>query len=565
MSDPAKRFEVWLGLGAAALSLAVLACAPRPAATPAPRIPVSPDRTAVIMAINDVYRIEGVNGGSVGGLARVRALRQELERQSPDLLLLHGGDFLFPSFASRMFRGEQMIAVMNALDGDPAAFDPRMFVVFGNHEFERSRLRDAAFLDQRIEASQFAWLGSNVSFVNGPDGEPVIAAKHLSGDALVESGGIRIGIFGVTIPTVGVDYIADMAGEQATARARTADLRARGAEVVVALTHLNAANDRALLETLGDAGPDLIIGGHDHEAVVSEVKGRWLLKADADARTATVVRLTKRGDGSLLVKPELRRLGGDSPRPDPAMLAVVNEWQSRHARAFCAEMKAAENCLEEVYGRTRSELGAEENKIRGRETTLGNWIADAAVAAFRPCGAQAAFLNAGSLRLNRDLPAQTAITRRHIEELVAYPTPLHLVKIDGATLMKVAEQSVRGWPGSGSWLQISGFAFRHDTAARTATDVTWLGPGGPRPVAPADEVLAVVGDYLVNPDIGDQDGYQMLSRDQIVTGCPIDGLDLKTLVVRALRAAEPAGIDPRIEGRICQASGGRPPCLIPPR
>ncbi len=562
MFDLSPRSEARPQLVLALAALIASSCAHAPAATP---VSSAPDRTTVILAINDVYRIEGLNRGSIGGLARVRALRQELEQQSPDLLFLHGGDFLFPSFASRMYRGEQMIAAMNVLDGDAAAFDPRMFVVFGNHEFERPRLRDAASLDERIETSQFSWLGGNVSFVNGPDGEPLIAAKNLAGTALVESGGIRVGIFGVTIPSVGVDYIKDIAGEQATARALTAELRARGAEVVVALTHLNAANDRALLEALGDAGPDLLIGGHDHEATVSEVKGRWLLKADADARTATVVRLTKRGDGSLVVKPELRRLEGDSPRPDPATLEVVNEWQTRHSRAFCAQAKAGETCLDEVYGRTRSELGAEENKIRGRETTLGNWIADAAVSAFQSCGAQVAFLNAGSLRLNRDLPAQTVITRRDIEELIAYPTPLHLVKIDGATLMKVAEQAVRGWPGSGSWLQISGFAFRHDTTARAASDVTWLLPSGPRPVRDTDEVMAVVGDYLVNPDTGDQDGYQMLNPAQIVTDCPTEGLDLKTLVIRALQAEEPAGIAPRLEGRICQASGGRPPCLIPSR
>jgi len=61
------------------------------------------DRTAVLLAINDVYRIEGLRDGTIGGLARVRALRLELEREAPDLLMLHGGDFLFPSFASRMY------------------------------------------------------------------------------------------------------------------------------------------------------------------------------------------------------------------------------------------------------------------------------------------------------------------------------------------------------------------------------------------------------------------------------------------------------------------------------
>ncbi|HQZ16404.1 MAG TPA: hypothetical protein PLD86_05965, partial [Vicinamibacteria bacterium] len=93
-----------------------------------------------LLAINDVYRIEGLQEGTIGGLARVRALRKELEREAPDLLMLHGGDFLFPSFASRMYAGAQMISVLNDLDGDSAAFDPRMFATLGNHEFDQRRL-----------------------------------------------------------------------------------------------------------------------------------------------------------------------------------------------------------------------------------------------------------------------------------------------------------------------------------------------------------------------------------------------------------------------------------------
>ena len=55
--------------------------------------------------------------------------------------------------------------------------------------------------------------------------------------------------------------------------------------MVVAVTHLNCGDDRHLLATLGGAGPDLIIGGHDHEHMAIQVGGRWVLKADADART----------------------------------------------------------------------------------------------------------------------------------------------------------------------------------------------------------------------------------------------------------------------------------------
>jgi len=531
----------------------------------APPLPApGKDRTAVLLAINDVYRIEGLREGEIGGLARVRTLRKELEREAPDLLLLHGGDFLFPSFASRMYRGEQMISVLNDLDGDPSAFDPRMFVTFGNHEFDQRRLGDAPLLAARIEQSQFRWLGGNITFANGPDGKPLVASKNLARTAIVESGGIRIGIFGLTIPMTNVAYVADFAGEQATARELIAELRAQKAEVIVALTHLDASADRRLLESLGEAGPDIVIGGHEHEPVKIQVGGRWVLKADAGARTATIVHLTKKADGSVVVRSELRPLGGESPGKDPQVQSLVDEWQSRQQREFCASVKAGPDCLVERYGHTRTELEAEETKIRGRETSLGDWVADRMLAAFRPCGAQVAFTNSGGLRINGDLPAGGAIIRRHLEELIAYKTPLFLLKVDGATLMKVADQSVRGWPGSGSWLQVAGFAFRHDTANRSASSLTWLGGGGARPVAPGEAVLAVTADYLINSDIGDQDGYLMLNRSQVVKECAVNGTELKDLLIRDIKAAEPDGIAPRVEGRICQGAPGAP-CLALPR
>src|SRR6185295_477710 len=130
----ASRFAVLLLL---CLSGCATYQAPAPA-TPAPAAAAKPnERTAVLLAINDVYRIEGVDGGTIGSISRVRSLRQRLEREHPDLLMLHAGDLLFPSLLSRTFNGEQMIDVLNDLDGDPAGFDERMFAVFGNHEFDK--------------------------------------------------------------------------------------------------------------------------------------------------------------------------------------------------------------------------------------------------------------------------------------------------------------------------------------------------------------------------------------------------------------------------------------------
>lgn len=540
------------------LLLLVLAACASPGTRTPEDAPVQGRRTAVLLHVNDVYRIEGVEEGQVGGLARIRTLRRELEEKHPDLVMVHGGDFLFPSFASRMFNGQQMISVMNALDGN-SAFDDRMLVVLGNHEFEKSKLKDAGILDQRIEESQFRWLGGNVTFKNG-----TVEAPNLDRTDVIVSGGIRIGFFGVTIPTP-VDYVDRFDDPIETARELTAELRSQGAEVVVAVTHLRVEDDRRLLETLGDEGPDLVLGGHDHERMAVEVGRRKILKADADARTATVVRLSVDANGRVSVSHDFRSLEKVQVKPDPDVLQLVGDWQAKHEQQFCKQANAAPGCLGEIYGLTRTLLEAEENKIRGSETSLGDWVADRMREEMKECGAQAAFINSGSLRLNQDLSAGTRITRRHVEELFAYPTPLRLIRIDGATLQKVVENSVRHWPGSGSWLQISGMSYVHDPDARTAGNLSLLEEGRARPVRPDETILVATNDYLVDPEAGDQDGYTMLNgAQQKVEGCAAEGRDLKEIVVEALRAAGTnswnGGIAPEAEGRICQPDDRRP-CL----
>src|SRR6266446_7549778 len=94
------------------------------------------DRVTYLLSINDVYRIEGRDGGAGGGgLARLRALRAKLEEHHP-VLLLHAGDVISPSLLGQMYYGKQMIDVLNELDGEPHDYDQHMVAVLGNHEFD---------------------------------------------------------------------------------------------------------------------------------------------------------------------------------------------------------------------------------------------------------------------------------------------------------------------------------------------------------------------------------------------------------------------------------------------
>ena len=519
-------------------------------AAPAPR--VGDPGTVTILAINDAYRIEGVDGGTVGGLARLATMRRELAAADPDLIVLHAGDFLYPSLLSRSYDGQQMVDVLNRLDGDPQAFDDRLLVTFGNHEFDKAAMKHAALLDARIEESQFTWLGSGIDFAEDAQGQALVAGPNLVERRLVEANGITVGLFSITTDVKHPEYVVAFADPVETAREETAALRAAGADLVVALTHESAEEDVALLSTLGAAGPDLIIGGHEHNHMQREAGGRYVIKADADLRTAALVTVEPRQGRVPLVATTFPAIAGEDPAPDPAVAAVVQGWLQRQDAEYCAaSYKLPPGCLDAPLGKAAVPLVAEEIEIRKYETNLGDWVLDQALAALRPEGAQIAFLNAGSLRLNQTLPQGTVITRRHVDELFAYANDLRLIRVSGAMLQQMIERSVTQWDGNGWFLQIAGFAYRFDPKTGRVGDLTLLTPDGPKPIRPEDELLGVTNDFLTDPKSG-QDGYTMLTADRLV---PIKRKvpSLRDLVIEALGEAGPDGIAPQVDGRICNS------------
>ena len=417
------------------------------------------------------------------------------------MLLLHGGDVIFPSLLSREYQGQQMIDVMNLLDGDatPGRIDERMLVVFGNHEFDSESCGTPSYLQARVAESDFLWLASNVAPGRCPDGRPRLTGVNVLDARIIDVGGIRVGLFGLTIPIPHKDV--GFLDPLATATALTADLRRRGAEVVIAVTHLPKEEDERIYANLRERGLDLIVGGHEHEHMaLPPGDAPRIFKADADAATAWVITLRLGSDGRVRVEASLREMDS-AIRPDPAVAARVAQWLQRHATEFCAKQGKPPSCLAEPLATTRTPLVAEEEKIRGAETSVGDWVTDVMRAAFAACGADAAIVNAGSLRLNHDLPKDTTITRRHVEELMQFPAPLYLVELSGAQVQRAMENAI-SQPGAGRWLQVSGLAFVHDPSANPPRVARlFVGPSGARPAVdlmqhPEQRVRVVVNEYI---------------------------------------------------------------------
>jgi len=133
-----------------------------------------------LLQINDVYSTIPINGA--GGLARVATLKQRMSSGGHPVLMLLAGDFLSPSVASSVFKGEQMIATLNAAGLD--------YATLGNHEFDFG----INVLKQRMAESSFTWVVSNV--VDAKTGGAIGKAVPY---AVKTIGGLKIGFIGLCI------------------------------------------------------------------------------------------------------------------------------------------------------------------------------------------------------------------------------------------------------------------------------------------------------------------------------------------------------------------------------
>jgi len=509
-----------------------------------------------ILSINDVYRINGLYDGEVGGLARVRTLRRTLEKQYPELIVLHAGDFLFPSLLSSEYKGRQIVSVMNVLDGEENKSDERFFVTFGNHEFEKGKLKHAKILQNNINASEFQWMASNITFAKGKDNTLLIDSEKIIRSKIIEVKGVKVGIFSITTERKHPVYVESFGEPVIIAKQMSAELRKNGAQVVVALTHLKVSRDKAILKELGNEGPDLIIGGHEHEKQSHEVNGRYVLKADADAKTAILTKIAVKENGSYKVSFEFIELD-ETVKQDKVVQATVNKWFAKFDEKYCNNLQLPKGCSTQTLSFAKNTLVAEELEMRRYETNMGNWIADQTLHAFKNVSNNfelpvVAVMNAGSMRLNQNIKAGSKIKRQHIDELLPYPTNLVLIKVTGAILQQMVNHSTSDWTGNGWWLQISGFAFRHNPETGTADNLTLLTPNGPRAIKPADEIIVATTDYITTRATG-QDGFTMIKPAYLISHGP-NSYNLQKLVRAALLKNREVGIAPTVEGRICNTT-----------
>lgn len=486
--------------------------------------------TITILQLNDVYQVSPVDGGKRGGIARVGTLQKKIRLQSPNTLFLLSGDFISPSVASRLFKGKQMIAALNAAGLDIATL--------GNHEFDFG----PDVLRERMKESRFVYTVANV--FDKQTGKPFGGASQY---IIRELGGVRVAIFGlllaetasVSAPGPGVRFDDPIAVGKRLSR----ELRRQGADVIIALTHLPMRDDKRLA---AEADVDLIVGGHEHD-VLESFAGRTLItKMGSDARNlgridlnvARVAPARRSSEGearSRVSRARFKLLSADfeaipvtdAIADDPGVAAVVGEYEN--------QLNAS---LGEVIGKTSVALDARASVIRFGESNLGNFLADVYKQAV---GADCALVNSGGIRSDTTY-GPSDLTKKDILSILPFENTLVKVRLTGAHIKRLLEHGVSvAGEEDGRFPQVSGLEFIYDARRPVGSRVTGIELGG-KAVEPEKSYTMAVNAYL----LGGGDGYDFKGAEVLIK--PEEGPVEPDVVMEAIKKM--GTISPQVEGRI---------------
>ena len=397
----------------------------------------------IILQMNDVYEIGPLEGGAVAGLARVATLRNQLLEENPNVVTVLSGDFLSPSLIGtlkqegELIAGSQMVETLNALGLD--------YVTFGNHEFD---LKEADCL-KRIAEAEFTFTVANVQHrvdsatvvpfeqfgkpvpeyvlhpIEGPDGQK-----------------IRLGLIGVCLPFNKTGYV-EYEDVTTTFNEQVAAIR-DSCEVLVGITHLEMVDDLELAAQLDDV--PLLLGGHDHVNMIDTGGSCVVTKADANAKTVYVHRVsydpnTKKST----IQSELVSIDS-SIEYDPTVDAVVQKWLN-HSNSIMQTMGYQPD---EVIFTATDPLEGRESHIRNEQTNLGSLINASQLAYLQ---ADAALMNSGSIRVDDVL--EGPITQYDILRTLPFGGAVGTAEFTGALLIKTLDIGLETNRGIGGYLQIA--------------------------------------------------------------------------------------------------------------
>ena len=460
---------------AAIATVLLCACPGRPEPGP-PTGPPRPRQGSITLSVvgtNDLHGAVDRLPILAGYLANLRAARAA---DGGEVLLVDAGDMFQGTLASNLAEGAPVTAAYNLLGYDAAAI--------GNHEFDFGPAGPAVTatgphddprgaLRARAREARFPLLMANV--LEADTGKRP-RWDNVLGSVMVEKGPVIVGVIGVTteatpFTTMPANFIGlEMAKPALAIAAEAADLRQRGAQVVVVAAHvgsrchdLHDPNDVSscdqdeelfeVLRALPSGAVDVIVAGHTHAAMAHRIGSVAVIESYASGRAFGRVdlRINARGvvTGATILPPTILCGDPDGGDPVPGAACRPGDYEGRPvvpSAEVAAAVAPAEAVAREVEARPLGvELATPITRTYDKESALGNLFVDLMLAA-RP-DADVAMTNGGGLRA--DLPAGP-LTYGAFYKATPFDNRLAVVTLQGKHLRKLVTNNLYG--GSGIFL-----------------------------------------------------------------------------------------------------------------
>jgi 2',3'-cyclic-nucleotide 2'-phosphodiesterase (5'-nucleotidase family) len=402
---------------------------------------------AVIYHTGDTegYLLHNAEEGYIGA-DYLAAYVNSTRKSTPSTFLFDAGDALQGVFFVNADKGETAVNIMNAVGYAAMAL--------GNHEFDYGFDR----LLEMAEAANFPFL-TQATIVEDN--------KILKDSAIIERGGIKIGVFGLTTPaakytsTGGIDRDYGTVSELITYAADIAkQLRNDGADIVVCLSHMGI--DESGYGTAYDiannvSGIDIIIDSHVFWDTSGGTNFTAPVTGAGGAGEIGVVRFYRKNG---IITPEIAVVNYDEAStvtPDPAVTAVLDSAEEK-----------LQTIAAQVIGYSPVALtDYEKPVIRNQESALANAVADSMIWA---TGADIAFCNSGNVRA----PMSAGdITIGEVNNILPYTNIVLTAQLPGSVIRQALEHSASLYGmDNGGFMQLSGAAYTFDPALPIGARVT---------------------------------------------------------------------------------------------
>jgi 5'-nucleotidase len=463
-----------------------------------------------------------------GGIARFKTLADSLKSRAAD----SGRSVIMLSSGDNFLAGPEFF-ISQELPADEAYYDSRALdlvgydaMAIGNHEFDFGPEVLARFI-RGFSSSQAPFISANLDFSAEDSLQALVDQGRIAPRIILNVDGEQVGIIGATTPMLrsissprNVVIDPDVAG---IIQAHVDTLESMGVNKIILISHLQSILEDSILATQLRGIDVMIAGGGDevlanpgallapgdtsvvagnYPVIVNNIDSqpvyvittggdyRYIGKLEVDFDTAGVITNVLASSGPV-------RVAGGSY---PDSVSQNSDIYTNIVQPLIAELEGLQS---NIIGVSEVVLNGVRNDVRGKETNLGNLVADAFLwqgtqlaSAFGVPEPDIALQNGGGIRNNSMIQAGN-ISELTTFDVLPFANFVAVVpSVPASQLKEILENAVsRIEFGDGRFAQISGFRFIYNPngTAQIVDDFgTILTPGNR-----VWEVMLDDGTYLV--------------------------------------------------------------------